>query len=560
MSDIDLDLDLELDEGTGRLSDSDLEQDEGTGRLSNSDLEQDEGTGRLSDSDLELDEGTGRLSDSEIELDEGTGLCDSEIEPDSGTVDPERIEETRGDDGIGGLEEAIDLQGAGGHNGRDSPQRIVAAQGSRGKKRSKVSIRTKLLVIAAHERGQGIKSIGREFGVSPKQVRLYIKQKDSLHKLSGVSRKRSSVSGAGRHPANPLLENNLYDWFSKEKNSKRRVTVRRLTKYAEQLGREMGVTITPKLIDGFRARRCLTKQVEKRALKLSDEGAMEKIQKFHAYLRKAYSFYLRRTPSGAFTPADAANMDESPLNFDNSGRSSLQRKGVPNDVRRVESYQKRFATLIATVFASGTQRVRPMLIFKGKKGISQEKALYDKRVKVVFQPNAVICQTLMVNEYIPLFKRSMSDEHAKLLVLDTATSHCTKEVKEKFMEARTVPVFVPGGCTSHVQYLDVFFFGMMKKAYGDLSDEYPSTNERKLTTSERRVLCTKWVGQAWEETIAKVDFECGFRKLGYVWDGMSTSVSLKYLPGYVAPGEDFQIGGDFVDFELKEALVVEIII
>ena len=51
-----------------------------------------------------------------------------------------------------------------------------------------------------------------------------------------------------------------------------------------------------------------------------------------------------------------------------------------------------------------------------------------------------------------------------LLILDEHRAQMTEEFKQKLQELSTTPVFVPGGCTSLVQPVDVVFNAPFKAA------------------------------------------------------------------------------------------------
>jgi hypothetical protein len=75
---------------------------------------------------------------------------------------------------------------------------------------------------------------------------------------------------------------------------------------------------------------------------------------------------------------------------------------IPNDVEG-NLGDKRFATLILTVFAEDNTRVGPVLIFKGKGHVSSyEKSQYAQGVTVFFTPIGVI-NGLLRNQYIKLW-------------------------------------------------------------------------------------------------------------------------------------------------------------
>ena len=70
----------------------------------------------------------------------------------------------------------------------------------------------------------------------------------------------------------------------------------------------------------------------------------------------------------------------------------------------------------------------------------------------------------------------------------------------------TITALVPSGCTSLVQPLDVLFNGPFKWAVDTIATSHMEAHVNdylhgNFTASERRILLTKWIGQAWEEVL-----------------------------------------------------------
>ncbi|CAF4031564.1 unnamed protein product, partial [Rotaria sp. Silwood2] len=138
-------------------------------------------------------------------------------------------------------------------------------------------------------------------------------------------------------------------------------------------------------------------QQPKRQQKLPLTDAYKHVTAFYSYIRRANKWGPKRGPMGAFTPRDICNMDESPIElFGDQSKRSI------NDIEG-HLTNKRFATLILTVFAEDNSRMGPILIFKGQGRVtSTERAQYSQGVHVFFTPKGVINGTTM-DRYVQLW-------------------------------------------------------------------------------------------------------------------------------------------------------------
>jgi hypothetical protein len=104
----------------------------------------------------------------------------------------------------------------------------------------------------------------------------------------------------------------------------------------------------------------------------------------------------------------------------------------------------------------------------------------------------------------PLFPRHSTIRPPRLLSLDVFSGQKTKEVIASFKALKCTTSFIPGGTTGFIQVCDTVVNKSLKARIEDLADQYIDKNERewvegKYTVSQRRVLLTKWVGQAWDD-------------------------------------------------------------
>jgi DDE superfamily endonuclease len=95
------------------------------------------------------------------------------------------------------------------------------------------------------------------------------------------------------------------------------------------------------------------------------------------------------------------------------------------------------------------------------------------------------------------------ENEPRLLTLDAFAPQMTKSVMAEFKKINCITSYIPGGCTSFVQVLDVSLNKTLKalvaQAAKDHANKYASQYEEGgFTVGDRRVLLTKWVGKAWE--------------------------------------------------------------
>ena len=143
------------------------------------------------------------------------------------------------------------------------------------------------------------------------------------------------------------------------------------------------------------------------------------------------------------------NMDETPLYFDVVPNRIIDKKGKKSITVRTTGSEKRHLTVTLCVTHEG--EVLPgLVIFKGKRPL-------DITVVDVFirtQSKAWMDEGMML-QWIDLVWEPATEGKRALLVLDSFSAHVTNAVKKRLKEINTVPLVIPGGCTSKLQPLDV---------------------------------------------------------------------------------------------------------
>ena len=165
---------------------------------------------------------------------------------------------------------------------------------------------------------------------------------------------------------------------------------------------------------------------------------------------------------------------------------------------------KRQCTVQLTVFADGISRVRPLIVLRGqcKRLATKEEDGWDPRVRVMFQVNAwsdvAVMKEWIESEWGNVFTNSPSLSTGKILVADMHRIQQTDEVIELPRQRKTIMVSIPAVCTSRIQALDVCTNKPFKDATRAEHEKHQQENlnmytENKMSTSERRIVITKWL-------------------------------------------------------------------
>jgi len=245
---------------------------------------------------------------------------------------------------------------------------------------------------------------------------------------------------------------------------------------------------------------------------------------------------------GRYLLDSICNMDETPLPFEYLDGQTYADKGSHTvQVKATGSgWDKRQATLVLCIFRSGKNRLRPLIIFKGKENYSgtrrkyyqpkriDEMSQYDTRVIVHWNETAYANADLLI-EWITDYLVPVLPSGPRLLALDVAKFHCTDSVLQTLREHDITPSIIPAGCTGLVQPLDVSVNKPFKDLLRDLIDQAlenyqtnHSVNLREIRradhngVAQRRILITKCVSEAWETFSLKYQelIVSTFRKLG----------------------------------------------
>lgn len=210
-----------------------------------------------------------------------------------------------------------------------------------------------------------------------------------------------------------------------------------------------------KWFNGLAARHNLSLRLATNKAQVLPETHVDDIKRFHLFIRKMIGNENISEPSkegyaGKYKLSNIGNFDQTPLAFDFLGGKTVNEKGSKTVwLKSSDSgLDKRQCTVQLTIWADGNGlRTKPLVIFAGKGtkiNRGPEVKLWDKRVKVMFQDNAWVDETITLR----YFKECLGSwSEKRVLVFDALRSQRTPAVKAKLAEMKMLPVVVPSGCT-----------------------------------------------------------------------------------------------------------------
>ena len=145
-----------------------------------------------------------------------------------------------------------------------------------------------------------------------------------------------------------------------------------------------------------------------------------------------------------------------------------------------------------------------------------------------------------------------------LLVIDVHKAQKTPNISHRFKQSNTNVVYIPPGTTSLIQPLDVGFNAPFKAAVDRLATQHVQDNldayvQGSIPATDRRVLFTKWVAQAWEEVSSnKGAIVRSFRKCGISMpiDGSQDSeINIREPSAYSVEDSEDEMPTDVDPFE-----------
>lgn len=225
-----------------------------------------------------------------------------------------------------------------------------------------------------------------------------------------------------------------------------------------------------------------------------------------------------------------------PLEFSQYGKRSYNEKGAGScwiSGAKVD-LSKRFATLNLIFCAEAPQTIRPGIIFRLTPDpkdctipidpkIKKEMGKYDERVLVQYDVKAYACEEVCLS-ILDHFEDECPFVGPWILGLDNWGCQSTKKFQQKAADLDILLIYTPEDCTDLCAVTDAGPGNEIKKRMVKYyKNDLESSKERllqwktgKVSASERRVLYTKWLADAWEDytTNHQDEITAAFKKCG----------------------------------------------
>ena len=273
---------------------------------------------------------------------------------------------------------------------------------------------------------------------------------------------------------------------------------------------------SPNWMFSFKKRHGISLRRKTNKKKQGSQEMLPVIQAFHQQLRRDLNSCRRRTNMvnhkkwGRWVPERRFNVDQVPLPFVVDQGMTYELKGSTSVwiSQPASGLDRRQCTLQLCIQPTEKQNVPPAIIFRGKGNVKPaELQSYDKRVHIYWQDNgwmdSAVATQWVKNTFAPAIDKSQEN----VLFLDNLSCQCTQDFHSICRkEANTLAYPLPPSVTDKLQPVDAGEGYMIKKLIGCQLDSYLENDEnferwcgQGFSASERRILLTKWVGQAWND-------------------------------------------------------------
>lgn len=174
--------------------------------------------------------------------------------------------------------------------------------------------------------------------------------------------------------------------------------------------------------------------------------------------------------------------------------------------------KKRQATLQICFRPKGEQP-KIAVIFRGKGNVkASEKQQWDKRVDVYFQENAWLDEETACEWVSRTLSSAVRNLHQEFILLcDNVNAQISNSFKGKVGKMNGKVVHFPANCSDLIQPVDAGLGRELKRRIAIIQDAWLQSDnnfekwEGKMTASQRRIILSKWIADAWEYVTKRME-------------------------------------------------------
>ena len=199
------------------------------------------------------------------------------------------------------------------------------------------------------------------------------------------------------------------------------------------------------------------------------------------------------------------NMDEIPICFEMTGKTTVEKTGTKNvEVKTFSTGLIRISLFLA-IKANGN-KLKPLLVFKGKFNSNKQNKLNkidlvaNKNIYVVFQENSWVTNEIFnywLDNILFPYGRFINRESFKSSTMDRATTHFENNLSEKLEKEKWKYSLIPSDLTRYCQPLDISINYPMKEYLHQFDTLYRIKILNRIKPSEEEII--KEVFNIWND-------------------------------------------------------------
>lgn len=365
--------------------------------------------------------------------------------------------------------------------------------------------------------------VAAEFRIARSLVITWFKNKQQITQMAAgrLSSKLTKIRPSTKH--SELFEA-LFTKFKACRTRGYRVDFSWLFSRARKIKAEQtndpNATMRVHVIVTFLKRYKVRMRTKQRSKKESKESHEPELKKWHATTREKLIRVGRNDGYdekwGRFVPLQRYNVDQCPLPFVFSGNRMYEHYDDGVDQNRVKVWisqpgaglEKRQCTLQICIRAEGEQP-RIAVIFRGKGFVGQDERLsYHPDVDVYFQPNAWADTKFSVEWAEKTLAPVVKDTERFVLFCDNLSCQKSNEFKEAVSSKKGIVWYGLPNTTDLWQPIDsgpgYLVKVLVKQSQSrwledDENSELWYGHSKGFSAKDRRILITRWVGEAWKK-------------------------------------------------------------